>query len=149
LAGYQSDSTFQRTYHANQGLKGSIGFTGGGRVLRVKGFVFDSAILVSWSRTFTSLSASEITLRWRAQALHNDPNYVAGGTVIGALQHTLCADIEEDDVKLSERGRKVKIPFPKMAAKKLHGPRLCLYYAPRKIGSLYPRWDIIWDWYLS
>ena len=111
LAGYQSDGTFRRTYHANKGLKGSIGFTGGERVLRVKGFVFDSAILVSWSRTFTSLSASEIMLRWRAQGLHNGPNYVTGGTVIDALQHTLCADIEEDDVKLSERGRKVN-PFP-------------------------------------
>lgn len=77
----------------------------------MKGFVFDSAILVSWSRTFTPLSASEIMLRWRAQALHNGPNYVTGGTVIDALQHTLCADIEEDDVKLSERGRKVN-PFP-------------------------------------
>jgi hypothetical protein len=77
----------------------------------VKGFVFDSAIIVSRSRTFTSLSVSDTLLRWRTQALHNGPNYVTGGTVIDALQHTLCADIEEDDIKLSERGRKVN-PFP-------------------------------------
>ena len=105
-AGNHSDGTSHRIYHADKGLEEPPQIIGNGRVLRVRGFEFDEVMRVSCSRTHSSLPYLEIVKRWHEMALSSGVIYVTGQIVTIAMQHILCADIDETSLRETQRGHK-------------------------------------------
>jgi hypothetical protein len=105
-AGIQPNGTYRRLYHADKGLEEPPEMIGNGRVLRVRGFEFDEVIRVSCSRSRSSLAYREIVRRWHEMALSSGLIYVTGQIVTRAMQHILCADINENSIRVTQRGHR-------------------------------------------
>jgi len=100
---------YSKVYNANKGSVARAQFSPDHRVLRIEGFMFDDVSQAAKARTGTS--DEDVAHDWACTALADDSlEYIGGGTRLNAFQHTLRADVEEDNARFSYRGASITWP---------------------------------------
>ena len=113
VQGEDGNKTYGITYNACDDRPVDAAFSTDLRTLAVRGIVFDVIEEISIPRAlFTDedlAQEGDLARSWTQFALGSAPHaaYPADGTILEALQHVLCADIDNNSEECAERGKSI------------------------------------------
>ncbi|EXM17742.1 Heterokaryon incompatibility [Fusarium oxysporum f. sp. vasinfectum] len=111
---HRNEKTLERVYNACFSIPAVIRIDLTTRTLRLRGIKFDELFSVGLARNADPNITPDVDVlrNWLSLASRLGNDYISGGTVFEALQHTLCADITESSQwnGEDERGGKVDLP---------------------------------------
>ena len=114
VQGEKGEKIYGATYNACNSRPADAAFSNDHHIMAVRGIVFDVIEEISEHRSATTdediAREGELARSWTQFALGSTPHapYAAKGTILEALQHVLCADIDDDSEECAERGKSVQ-----------------------------------------
>ena len=116
VQGKEGNKTYGNTYNACDGRPADAAFSSDRQTMAVRGIVFDVIEEISEPRALNInediTQEADLARSWTQFALGSTPHapYPAEGTItiLEALQHVLCADIDDDSEECAERGKTVQ-----------------------------------------
>jgi hypothetical protein len=114
VQGEEGNKTYGITYNACDSRPADVAFSSDRQTMAVRGIVFDVIDEVSDPSALNTAEEfaqeGELARSWTQFALGSTPNapYVAEGTILEALQHVLCVDIDHGSEEFVERGKSVQ-----------------------------------------
>ena len=111
---HRRETTLEQVYNACFAIPAAIGIDRTTRTLRLRGIKFDEVISVGLTRNDDARITPDVDVftNWLSLTSRLGNDYISGGTVSEALQHTLCADIKESSQWRGQDERGGRVPLP-------------------------------------